>query len=89
MVEGDSWRVATDQEADMTVEAPASAGTLDADREALRTRLHREFHVAALFVPVKTVASVLCLSSSSSYAYIRTGTFFLPIARFTRPLWWR
>lgn len=50
----------------------------EVERAELRARLQREFHIAALFIPVKTVASVLGLSPSTIYAYIRTDSFFLP-----------
>jgi hypothetical protein len=51
---------------------------LEIEREALRERLRREFHITALFVPAKTVACVLGVSTSTIYAYIRTDSFFLP-----------
>lgn len=60
------------------VRSPATKEDADLKRAELRARLQREFHIAALFIPVKTVASVLGLSPSTIYAYIRTDSFFLP-----------
>ena len=51
---------------------------LEIERDALRDRLRREFHITALFIPAKTVACVLGVSPSTIYAYIRTDAFFLP-----------
>lgn len=62
----------------MTTSTFGSQTELEIEREALRERLRREFHITALFIPVKTVAAVLGLSASTIYAYIRTGEFFLP-----------
>lgn len=62
----------------MTTPTLADQTELAIEREALRERLRREFHISALFIPVKTVAAVLGLSPSTIYAYIRVGDFFLP-----------
>lgn len=62
----------------MTTQPTSDDTYRDSDRDALRARLQREFHITALFVPVKTVACVLGLSPSTIYAYIRGDAFFLP-----------
>lgn len=73
-----SWGAAAHQEKRMTTPTLADQTELAIEREALRERLRREFHISALFIPVKTVAAVLGLSPSTIYAYIRVGEFFLP-----------
>ncbi|GGE82016.1 helix-turn-helix domain-containing protein [Massilia psychrophila] len=55
--------------------------TLATQRDELRLRLAREFHVVTLLVPVKTVAAILGLSPTTIYAYIRNGAFSLPYRR--------
>lgn len=53
----------------------------DRDREAVRARLRDDFRISSLLMPVPEVARLLGVSSSTLYAYIRDGIFFMPYRR--------
>ena len=64
------------QSPDVFPKSAINLGTLN--RAEIRELLFRKYHVDALLVGVPKLSSILGLSPSTIYGYIRAGNFFLP-----------